>query len=473
MGSVLLNAEVKVGDGGALVIQDELTDAAGTFLFAGFCTQDTDHIFQSEAKLFLATSGDGKRWHSVGSGAVYNPGICREQRIVWWKGRFWCAYSTGDLTTHTGYFAIASSSNLLDWSHVADVTVPDAVMVFAPSFFSDGDTLRIYVSGTPDTLANLRTYVTTCQDDTMTSWSTPASIGYGYQTIDPCMIKVGSTYHLFYGDGNYLNLATSSSPDSGFTRQVSGNAWGFGRAEGPAVVCLRAGLYRMYWDAFDSGGNPSWVKYVETADFSTWSAPANCEFDLRLRNGGIVRLFDVSAELLALGARTSNPSVRKATVTEQMFVGEHTDEVSDLQIPFVVNKAEGSSGQTVGQLGHRRPLYVLHGAPGLGYNLYFKGGQWKFGQGSLSFHYGGLMTFNYLDGTIDYYATTSGGVANSNAIVVKTFTYGRTGNAECMGTFKAGSDMEALTGGFILKSPNGTRWRISVDTSGNLVTTAL
>lgn len=90
----------------------------------------------------------------------------------------------------------------------------------------------------------------------------------------------------------------------------------------------------------------------------------------------------------------------------------------------------GSGGATTAQLGSTLPLYYIADHPGVGYNMYFSGGSFRFGAGS-SGHYGAFMGFNPTNGDFNLSETTGSGTAGGSTGTVNRLSLVRSGAALC------------------------------------------
>ena len=184
-------------------------------------------------------------------------GVLRDPSIIKRDGIYYVAYTWQSWTTNSTYFAVARSTDLRSWTNIA--TVPSGISstrnVWAPEFYVEGSTVRVIVSVRQTTNSSgFRPYVYTAQNSGLTSWSGPQQMsGLGYNYIDTYVVKSGSTYHAFTKNEStkYIERWTSNSLTSGWARQ--GTLWSSGY-EGPSLVRLDDGRYRIYVDKYTNGG---------------------------------------------------------------------------------------------------------------------------------------------------------------------------------------------------------------------------
>ena len=72
-------------------------------------------------------------------------GVLRDPSIVRHNGRYYVAHTVQSWTTNSTHFNIASSTDLVTWTHVASVAsgIADTRFVWAPEFFVEGSTVQL------------------------------------------------------------------------------------------------------------------------------------------------------------------------------------------------------------------------------------------------------------------------------------------------------------------------------------------
>jgi hypothetical protein len=197
-------------------------------------------------------------------------GVLRDPSIVKRGSTYYVAYTWQSWTTNSTYFAVARSTDLRNWTNIA--TVPSGISstqnVWAPEFYIEGSTVRVIVSVRQTTNSSgFRPYVFTAQNSDLTSWSGPQQMGgLGYNYIDTYVVKSGSTYHAFTKNEStkYIERWTSNSLTSGWARQ--GTLWSSGY-EGPSLVRLDNGQYRIYVDKYTNGG----IWTATSSNLTSWT----------------------------------------------------------------------------------------------------------------------------------------------------------------------------------------------------------
>lgn len=228
-------------------------------------------------------------------------GLLRDPSVTLHGQNFFIAYTTG---WEGRTFALAKSSNLVDWTLHTTITTPDTLITrtWAPEFFKDPRTGKTHIIvSLGGTLSDFEAYLYTATDDTLLSWSGPVLMdGIGPNYIDTFVIyraeaSGGYKYHAFSKNesAKYIEHATAKSLAGPWTFEQTGkflyyssvkppgngidirtgNFASWGRAEGPCITTIGSVAggdfkYRLFADGYDSG------KYIysDSTDLYTWSA---------------------------------------------------------------------------------------------------------------------------------------------------------------------------------------------------------
>ena len=252
--------------------------AATSYVFATFKGDDAAGM-----KLSIYTSTDSVTFTLLSdTGFGGNTNYIRDPSVMRYSdGKYYLAYTdpmTASCCNPEDHFGIAVSSDLIHWTDLTTVKagVPAVSRVWAPEWFIEGGVVRVIANiDTGAELPDFQPYVFTALDSTLASWSGPAALGIGANYIDTTVAHLGSTYHAFVKNDTtrFLEHATASSLTGPWTFVGKGDwaGWGSGM-EGPTIVRLDDGKYRMYVDP-QSGGLP--CQTMTSSDLNTWSAKAN------------------------------------------------------------------------------------------------------------------------------------------------------------------------------------------------------
>lgn len=298
-----------------------VASASDPFIFATF-----DGDGSSEQELWIYTSLDGLDWapladtHFRGpSGTLRDPSIIRHS-----DGRYYVAYTVQSWSTQSTYFNIASSTDLLNWTHVAsvDAGVAGTAYTWAPEFFVDNGVVNVIVSLSPVQPFSFRSYLFTATDASLTSWSAPVAMGIGPNIIDTFVVRQGDTYHAITqnGDTLYMEHATAPSLAGPWTYVATGNwaGWGSGK-EGPALFKRIDGSWALFADWYSSNG----IHTATSTDLATWTTPL--------------------ASVASLASKRHGTVLRQGDTTNYRLVNRHSGKVVDVQ------NVNTSNGALVGQ----------------------------------------------------------------------------------------------------------------------------
>ncbi len=271
------------------------------------------------ANMWLLTSNDLKNWHSISTNHVYDdpdglgvhdPSILRHS-----DGKYYVAYTNNQAST----FAVAVSSDLVNWSLVQRVSaagISGIVHTWAPEWFVDTDgSVHIFFAANTLSATNAGFALYEIHPSTAGAfegaWSSPVAVtgkSLPSNMIDPFVIKIGSIYYIWYTNGSAglsggtTEYMTSSNLTSGYTVIKSGNwtGWGGRGLDGPAVVqtgptnwiiCVEDSYYASQYKCGTSADN-----------FATVSALTAITAPVQAQHGTIISLDTRRTKRKASGA---------------------------------------------------------------------------------------------------------------------------------------------------------------------------
>ncbi|MGW2234465.1 AbfB domain-containing protein [Streptomyces sp. NPDC001759] len=193
-------------------------------------------------------------------------------------GYYYLTYTTHtwqDVSTTIGF---ARSADRVAWTFLYDYTVPiaDLSRAWAPEWFVDGDgSVNVIVScSTTDNEWIFTPYAMKATNSALTAWSSPTALsGIGANHIDTYIVRIGATYHAFTKNetAKYIEYGTASSLTGPYTISRTGDWAGWGSyREGPSVVQLDNGAWRIFFDGYGDGNYYCSDSYDT---FATWTAP--------------------------------------------------------------------------------------------------------------------------------------------------------------------------------------------------------
>ncbi|MGV9711652.1 arabinofuranosidase [Gordonia sp. NPDC003424] len=236
--------------------------------------------FVRDPSIFRNADGWYYLTYTTADGA--NIGFARSRdRLSWtsmgnWPVPFCCALlpGTGDGKGLFGSSGSSGSAGALGSSGSAGSSdgpslSPFTTKAWAPEWFVDGGRVNVILS--MSTGGGFIPYVMTALTPDLRVWSPPIPlVGIGADHIDTTVVKVGSTYHAFTKNETrtkkIIEHAVAPSLAGPYRFVPTGN-WG-SYVEGPAVVQLPNGVWRIYLDAYRAGR----YLYSDSRDgLRTWS----------------------------------------------------------------------------------------------------------------------------------------------------------------------------------------------------------
>jgi len=255
-------------------------------------------------QLLLEFSPDGVNF-GCSATVSYAPQV-RDPSIMFYSGKWWVAHTNAGAVgcTQDNGFSVTSSSDLQTWANPICVipAVSGSALAWAPEWFIDTDgsvhiVVAVSTEGCSFGSSNMQIYEMHPTAADFSTWSNPVLLTVSGMTdiIDPFMVKVGSTYYLWFkqscstGDIGY---ASSSSLTGAYTLVQSGNWAGWGPAEGPALYFLGGSSWRLYWDICSGGacsGVLGQLYHTESTDnWVTWSAPVALNTPGQAKQGTVI-----------------------------------------------------------------------------------------------------------------------------------------------------------------------------------------
>ena len=234
----------------------------------------------SESNMYVYDSANATNFTQVRANAYTPPsGLIRDPSVIrHTDGYYYIVYTTNWTGDTIGF---ARSADYVSWTFLRNVRVGlngATGSTWAPEWFkdSDGSVHVIFSASTAGTAGQFRPYRITATNSDLSAWSSPVALGIPANFIDSFVVKVGGTYHNFLKNETtkYIEHATATSLNGPWTFVGTGNwaGWGAG-LEGPAVVRLPDGRWRLYFDQYgqrryfyaDSSNLNSFGGKVETA----------------------------------------------------------------------------------------------------------------------------------------------------------------------------------------------------------------
>ena len=267
------------------------TVTGGTFTGGAFVLPQVGYLaatfdYFGEWMTFISSTDAAtwKRTHTTP--IVTTEGTIRDPALhyVAATGTFYVAYTRNGFTGGNSW-GLGSSTDGRTWTwstiSTGSLATGTPAHVWIGDWFTDSDgtdhvllAANTTASQAAGGLYLYETHPTTPGD--YSAWSTPVQITGSAITNNlgnsPTVIKVGSTYHLFYDlpSAGGIRHVTSSSLTSGY--DTAGTYPAFPSAtEGPSIITLANGTYRLYAEQ-NYQQSTAGLKYSDSTDLATWGS---------------------------------------------------------------------------------------------------------------------------------------------------------------------------------------------------------
>nr|BFE50618.1 hypothetical protein GCM10017745_40450 [Saccharothrix mutabilis subsp. capreolus] len=229
----------------------------------------------SESNMYVYDSSNASNFNLVRANAYRPPsGLIRDPSVLrHTDGYYYVVYTTGWTGNTIGF---ARSADYTTWTFLRNVTVGlngSTGSTWAPEWFrdSDGSVHVVFSASTTGTAGQFRPYRITATNGDLSAWTAPVPLGIPANYIDSFLVKVGGTYHNFLKNETtkYIEHATATSLNGPWQFVGTGNwaGWGSG-LEGPALVRLPDGRWRIYFDQYAAGR----YYYADSGDLVSFGA---------------------------------------------------------------------------------------------------------------------------------------------------------------------------------------------------------
>ncbi len=263
-----------------------------------------------DERLYISTSPDGLTWTALNSGnPVWQPAswspfynVVRDPAIIYDRGWFWVAYTSGNYGRHAS-FGLVKSTDLLNWTFVGEIStsLPGATDSFTwnPSFFRDGDgTVHIFVSISPingsqfNPIPALRSYELHPVSADWTNWSAPAMVSLPSANENELWVwKEGGVYHAVYVDFRSNSAWIEASSTNLLTGWTYVQYLGYNTLEGGQMLKKPDGSgYRFYIEGGNSGQTLTYVTADCDTAFTHFTPLQSVTSSIPLRNGKMTAL---------------------------------------------------------------------------------------------------------------------------------------------------------------------------------------
>ncbi len=278
-----------------LAVAGLLFSSAGTGTAAPSAWRYTMVAFSndSDRDMDVYQSSDATDYTALQTAAYRPPaGVVRDSSIFrHTDGMYYVTYTTGG----GAEIGFARSTDRVNWTFLQNLPIPYCCFLlpgtgagtgsagsselpslspfttkaWAPEWFVEGDRVSIIVSLSAG--GGFVPYLMTATDPGLTTWSSPTPLtGIINDHIDTTVVKAGSVYHAFTKGESKKVIEHWIAPSLGGPYVLDPAFRDFGPLkEGPAVVELPDGTWRLYYDDYT---NQKYF-YSDSKDLVGWSEP--------------------------------------------------------------------------------------------------------------------------------------------------------------------------------------------------------
>ncbi len=287
-----------------------LDDLHGRFLAA--------YHRDSDESAHLLVSDDGVTWTSLVSDLLNSSHIIRDTSIIHWDGAYWMVATYSGSTNFRIYKSLDLSA---PWSEVVTYTDAGNTNTWAPEWIRnlDGTPYLHPSTGFPcimfarstdstSTFVIREVHPTNRGMTAVSSAVTVTGTSLPTKMIDPFCLTDGTTFYLWYKDESTkrIEYATGTALTSGYEVSQSGDwagwyaakAGGVTSIEGPCVIRLPDGRWRIYFNE-NNGFNSVRTVYSDSTDTSgsgpggawgSWTAQASITTPDLMGHGSVIYL---------------------------------------------------------------------------------------------------------------------------------------------------------------------------------------
>lgn len=234
---------------------------AGMFFCSSWCREKylMTTFVSSEMELRVYASKNGIDFKRL-SGVDYRPGngnqTVRDPSIIS-LGEYYYIIYTAIGWESGNVIGMCRTKNFAEFEELPFLTAGDFYKVWAPAFYTEGDaTYLIFNASRSETEPDFQSYIVQYDARLHTVSDLEQIKGLPENVIDTQIYKVNNQYYLFYKneDTKYIELAEASDLHGEYTVIGKGDWAGWGNTlEGPALIEMESGMYRLYMDQYEEG----------------------------------------------------------------------------------------------------------------------------------------------------------------------------------------------------------------------------
>ncbi len=244
------------------------------------------HFLTSHEAVYVAISLDGETFEETNvfwkpeDNAELGEAWARDPSIVYYGGFYYIAYTRvgsklgGAWGTIKSIGLVRVSSDFKTWTPLDPVIMPgNPIHTYAPEWFVGDDGLPRIIFAMRNSFADLfKQYLITPSNPGLTAWGAPVEMVGLTGNIDTIVRKIGSVYHAISSNQPETRMkhyaANSITGPYSLLADSEINTGAFTKLEGPAIVQLNNGGWRIYLDSYDEVDS---VYYTDSFDLTHWT----------------------------------------------------------------------------------------------------------------------------------------------------------------------------------------------------------
>jgi len=246
------------------------------------------------------------------TGSLRDPSIMKHT-----DGRYYLVFTAPPYNkpyANQNFVGLAWSTDLQTWNTMPNMSttgIPGVKLSWAPEWVVDGSGVPKFTVNCSSTASDLRPYLYTATNSSLTSWSGPVDINIGAVNLDVQLLKVGETWHCFTKSTPQMRHATAPSITGPWTYFPDRSDWE--SLEGPCAVQLTDGSWMMQVDPMYDV-----AQYMTSPDINDWSPLIYWPGMSAIKHGTVIR---DDAFNLPPGGVTATPGNGNVTLQWNAFPG--------------------------------------------------------------------------------------------------------------------------------------------------------
>lgn len=244
------------------------------------------HFLRADEAIYVALSLDGEnfdetniRWKPLDNDEL-GRAFARDPSIVSYGGFYYIAYTRigttlgGAFGTTNSVGLVRVSSDFSTWTPMDPIRMPGTpINTWAPEWYvPENGVPQIIVAIKASSSDQFKQYLITPSNNALTAWGAPVEMVGLTGNIDASIVKHGNVFHAFVANQPEMRMKhyTATNILGPYTLLADSdiNDPSFAGLEGPSIVKLDRGGWRMYLDAY---GQVDSIYYTDSFNLLDWT----------------------------------------------------------------------------------------------------------------------------------------------------------------------------------------------------------